>query len=74
MVERSGWNSPFESSKRINKCDERNTALAPRSIETKALTTKIGCINFNQRTTAALVWIHVYDAAVAALGENYADF
>lgn len=50
--------------------NQKSMALAPRSTETKAITTKIGCVNFIPQTAATQCWIHVYDAAVAALKEK----
>lgn len=49
---------------------KKSKALAPTSRETKAITTMIGCIDFIPQTAAYQCWIHVYDAAVAALKEK----
>ncbi len=51
-----------------------STVLAPTPTETKTAPSIKGCGNFIQSRRATHIWIHVYDAAVAALGENYAEF
>jgi hypothetical protein len=70
MVERSGWNSPFQTFKGLNKSDEKNMAFTPVSKVIKAIPNRLGCTNLVTQSTATPPWIHVWQAALAAFGEK----
>lgn len=44
--------------------------LAPAHLETKTPPNYLGCLNFNQYRSATFPWIHVYEAALSAIGKN----
>ena len=49
---------------------EFKTVLARTPTETKTAPSVKGCINFIKQAPTTNCWIHVYEAAVAALGEK----
>ena len=46
-----------------------NTVLAQIPKETETAPSVLGCVNFIKQEPTTNGWIHIYDAAIAALGE-----
>ena len=74
MVERSGWSSPFESEKWIHTRDTEKKVLATKPTKAKPPLTKGGCLISNKSLCATCPWIHIHNAVLAAIGENYVSF